>query len=341
MLTDIFANRYIGRRLFEEFNDAERRLIVQTFRLATEQLNETSPSIFWADLHNRLTMELGLERLAAPVRKYQGGKYVNDFEAMCKNWALIPFESKYDPDPFIKKRLSLVELAFRKKYEQVLVANAVESSRRAQNEALLQALGQGQATPSGLRAPLLTADSAAENNRKLNRDFDATVAELNERFRQAGVGLHYHNGFLQIADDKLTVGQIEEPFWSIVADEKWKNVDLDMKEAVDARDTDGRDPAWFAARALESTIKIISKARGLTTGNERGGHNYIDNLRRGDLITIWESDQLKSFFTNVRNPFGHGPGDQPMPELSPEQTDWAIEYCMSWIKKLVRSQGSD
>ena len=33
---------------------------------------------------------------------------------------------------------------------------------------------------------------------------------------------------------------------------------------------------------------------------------------------------------------GHGPGDEPMPELSPQQTDWAIEFCMSWTKSLIK-----
>jgi hypothetical protein len=86
-----------------------------------------------------------------------------------------------------------------------------------------------------------------------------------------------------------------------------------MKEAIDLRDTGGRDPAFYAVRSLESTIKIISGEKQLTTGKEKGAHNYIDNLRGAKLIEMWEMEALKDFFTKVRNPFGHGPGAAPMP----------------------------
>ena len=130
--------------------------------------------------------------------------------------------------------------------------------------------------------------------------------------------------------------EVEKPFWALVADPKWKNVDHDMKEAIDLRDTDGRDPALYAARALESAIKIISAEKNLTRGNEKGAHNYIDNLRGGGLIEVWELEALKAFFTKVRNPLGHGPGEGEMPTLNAHQTNWAIENSMSWVKSLIR-----
>ena len=118
-----------------------------------------------------------------------------------------------------------------------------------------------------------------------------------------------------------------------------ENVNLDMKEALDRRDSSHKDPALFAAKALESAIKIISDQRNLTSGNEKGASHYIDNLVRknnGRYIDIWEADILKDYFRKVRNTLGHGPGSDPMPELTIEQTDWAIESAMSWIRTLVR-----
>jgi hypothetical protein len=170
----------------------------------------------------------------------------------------------------------------------------------------------------------------------MNAVFQAAVDELNARFRQAGLNLHYHNGFIQVASDPMVTREVEAPFWQSVGDPKWKNVDHDMKEAIDLRDTHGRDPAFYAARALESTIKIISDERRLSTGRERGAHNYIDNLKGGKLIEDWEVDALKAFFSKVRNPLGHGPGAGAMPSLNDPQTDWAIETCMTWVKSLIR-----
>ena len=111
-----------------------------------------------------------------------------------------------------------------------------------------------------------------------------------------------------------------------------------MKEALDRRDTDARDPAFYAARALESALKIVSDEKEWTHGKEKGAHSYIDNLaaKRSAFIADWEADALKHFFSKVRNPLGHGPGTGKMPELSRQQTDWAIEMSMVWIKNLIR-----
>jgi hypothetical protein len=139
--------------------------------------------------------------------------------------------------------------------------------------------------------------------------------------------------------DALILTQVEKPFWDLIADGMWMNVDTDMKEAIDRRDNNGRDPAFYAAKALESAIKIISDQKGASTGHEKGAHNYIDNLisaRAGRFIDQWEADALKSLFKDNRNPFGHGPGSAPMPQLNAQQTEWVIETCMSWTKSLVR-----
>ena len=111
-----------------------------------------------------------------------------------------------------------------------------------------------------------------------------------------------------------------------------------MKEAIDRRDTQGRDAALYALKALESTLKIVSDDNGWTTGRERGAANYVDNLvsaANGRFIEVWEGDQLKALFGTVRNPHGHGPGAAPQPNLSIQQQSFVIENAMSWVKSIV------
>jgi len=111
-----------------------------------------------------------------------------------------------------------------------------------------------------------------------------------------------------------------------------------MKEALDRRDNGGRDPALYAAKALESAIKVITSNGGWNTGKEKGAHNYKDSLlseRSGRFLAVWEADSLKGYFSNVRNPLGHGPGNEVMPALTSSQTNWAIEFAMIWIKSLA------
>lgn len=332
MLTDIFSRRYADHSIWTDFDAPERRLLVQSFRLVTEQVCSPVDHSSWDDLHNRLTTELGVVRLAEPTYRYAlGSRHLNSYD-VCERWMYQPFGHRDDADEFMKERLSLLELAFRRKGTQVATENARLEFEISNYANSLAAAGRTDVTGGAL---------LKARNAKLNTAYQSAVQELNERLRQARVRLHYHNGFIQQTDDALSVDQIEEPFWSVVAGGRWANVDTDMKEALDQRDEGGRDPAWYAARALESAIKIISGAKGWTQGGEKGAHNFIDNLasKKAGFIARWQADLLKMFFTEVRNPFGHGPGEAPMPELSPEQTSWAIETAMSWIKMLVRRSG--
>jgi hypothetical protein len=170
-------------------------------------------------------------------------------------------------------------------------------------------------------------------------NFIASVDELNLRFKEATAPFTYHNGYIQLIEDPLTDQEIEKPFWKLLSDPKWKNVDYEMKEALDRRDAGKEDAVTYALQALESTIKIISDEKGWTTGREAGASNYIDNLgnrKNGRYIDNWEAEAMKLLFSNLRNPRSHGAGSRSRPESHEYQRVWAIEACMSWIKSLIK-----
>ncbi|GAA0656566.1 AbiJ-NTD4 domain-containing protein [Rheinheimera tangshanensis] len=351
MLTDIFAHRYLENPIWDNFDENARRLLVQGFRIVSEQLfpyydasgNERSESkALWDGLNKKLAMELGLKDLSSPTYGYytewNGNKHWTSGSwpkiTVCENFVVAKYDGSVSADQFIKERLSFIEIAFREQEEKLASLNA-SLDKRIQQEDLAAKVRPNRS----LRLPGNHGDGLRAWNKTQNDMFRASCNELNERFRQCKVKLHYHNGFIQISEDEVIACEIEQPFWNLVSDPIWRNVDHDMKEAIDLRDSGGRDPALFAAKALESTIKIISDAKGWTKGNEKGATNYIDNLRakaNGEFINGWERESLVEFFSKVRNPFGHGAGSQPVPELSPPQTDWAIEFCMIWAKNLIR-----
>lgn len=350
MLTDIFANRYMSTKMWETFGESERRFIVQGFRIVSEQLfpywlnGKENPrtKANWAVIHDKLSMELGLKELSPKYYSYQttwNGKPFTQsgawsLDKVCENFVCANYVPSIPADGFMKERISFIEIAFREREEEL---NAIN---RELPKKIQEALIEDKIKPTNrFRLPGSRVDGLKADIEVLNSTFRSSVNELNERMRQAGFNLNYHNGFIQLSTDKLVEEQIERPFWFIVNDDLWKNVDIDMKEAIDRRDNNDRDPAFYAARALESTIKIISDKRGWTHGREKGAHNYIDNLvskKNGSFINGWEGNALKEFFTKVRNPFGHGPGSAEMPELSIQQTNWAIETCMAWIKSLIK-----
>jgi hypothetical protein len=350
MLTDIFAERYSMRLLWGAYTEAESKLLMQCFRLIAEQLipywidgkEITTAKAEWKSLHDRLSMELGLDELAPRCYSYQTTLMGNPFtqtgfwtyDKVCKDFVCAKYTEAVTPDRFMKERISFIELAFRFREEELIAIN-LQMSKKIEAAKLQDHPGQA----GGMRIPEIRDDRIRSFNDSLNASFKSSVGELNERVKRAATQLNYHNGFIQVATDPLLEEQIERSFWKVVADPLWKNVDIDMKEALDRRDANDRDPAFYAARALESAIKIISDQKGWTHGGEKGAHNYIDNLsskKNGAFIQDWERDALKSFFTVIRNPFGHGPGSAEMPQLTLEQTSWAIETCMSWIKSLVQ-----
>ncbi|MET2827350.1 AbiJ-NTD4 domain-containing protein [Mesorhizobium shangrilense] len=346
MLTDIFADRYSSSPIWSSFEERDRRLLVQAFRIALEQFypywdnkGQERPEAKqkWKSIHDKLSMELGVEYLSTHFYSYPDatGRSVTalfTYDYICKNFVLAPYDNT-DPDSFIKRRISFIELIFREKGEDVERAR-IKMEAEIKNDALVKF---GQLT-TGIKLPGDYVDGQRAIQATRVGQFNNAVIELNTRFKQAGYKLNYHNGFIQLSEDVLINEQIETPFWNLVVDPVWKNVDMDMKEAIDLRDTGGRDPAFYAARALESTIKIISDGKGLTTGKEKGAYNYIDNLggkRGGNFVAVWEANSLKDFFSNIRNPLTHGPGSADMPALTAQQTAWAIEFCMSWIRSLV------
>lgn len=350
MLTDVFFRRYANRPMFASVGQKESALFVQAYRIVNEQIwkyygydknVDESVKATWTSLHDRLSMEIGVKELSPKYYSYQtewmGKPYTssgwNEMNYVVEQWLNLKFTDNLDPDMFVKRRLSFVELAFRTREEQVAHANAEFPQRLAEAEM------QDRMPRRPMTIPGRRSDGVRAINEGMNRTFAANVDELNERFKQAGMPLHYHNGFLQITQDEQLQIQVEQPFWLLVKDAHWKNVSIDMAEAIDRRDTAGRDPSFYAAKALESTIKIVCDIKKWTTGNEKSVSDFLNHLEskvNGAFIERWERQSIQRFYSDVRNDLGHGPGSKDMPNLTPQQIDQTIEFCMSWVKSLIK-----
>jgi hypothetical protein len=312
MLTDIFLKRYppplylphgVPAELTAFFSQAAQ-IVFGDLRPYIDDIHETC-----AGVYQKVTREV--------PGCLKPGDYYDEIIWQCLTEPFDVYDDRHGTaEVYVKVRLSVIELLFREIDEQFA------SGRRSGSAALM--------------ARLSKRTSRGESEER--KVFRTATQELNHRLREAHIPFHYHNGFLQSAADDITMSQIAEPFWDVISAPKWKNVDIDIKEAIDRRDSGGRDVAFYALKALESVIKIISDEKGWTRDAERGAANYIDNLvstTNGRFIDPWEANALKILFRDLRNPEGHGPGSRPQPSLTNEQQSWAIESCMSWIKSLV------
>jgi AbiJ N-terminal domain 4 len=349
MLTDIFAYRYLEQPIWIQYTETEQRLLNQCFSIVKDALPyySTEGKVIkaneekWKLIHDKLASELGVSELSKRYYSYTGkNAFGNElpvsgwynWDIVCNGFVNAKYNSQIDADRFIKERISFVELALRHRDEEIALIN----SQLAAN--LAGAAGRKPVSDPAFRM-FGNENDIKSLNKEINSIYESQVDELNERFRRAKAPLTYHNGFIQFAKDEVIEKHIAKPFWELVADPIWKNVDTDMKESLDRRDSNDKAPAFFAAKALESAIKIVSETKGWTKGTEKGASQFIDNLMsktNGNYLTTWEGEMLKDYFNKVRNSLGHGSGSKPMPILSLEQTDWAIETAMSWIRTLVR-----
>lgn len=319
MLTDAFHKRYPHPFLYGHgFPNEIHRLLNQAGQIIAQDLFASIPvkSDLYKDAHDKLSREYGIGILG------EGETY----EEVCLKLIFERYDlwnnRHGDQDYFFKMRIGLVELLFR---------GAEEYFRK-----------EHKSDDLGIIASILskrTKPKSRSSNERALESFIRSVEELNLRFREAKVPFTYHNGYIQLVKDELTAKEIEEPFWRIVADKKWENVDHDMKEALDRRDAGKEDAVTYALKALESTLKIISDEKGWTTGREKSAPNYIDNLvstKNGNFIDVWESEAMKHLFTTLRNPRSHGAGSGNRPVTHEQQREWAIESCMAWIKSLIK-----
>jgi hypothetical protein len=325
MLADIFLKRYPEPLVYgHDGLPASLASLLGTLThvaLTDLQRAELADDHGWRKAHDQLARELGIPGLA----------HDHDYFSRCARYLTTRYElwndSHRSPDFYFKTRLSLIELLFRSASDRVTALEAADKKTGG-----LLSWNKGH-KPTKRAKSLPSAWRIA---------FDACVAEMNSRFVEAKIPLHYHAGVIQLVEDTLSTQQISEPFWEAIRPERWQNVSTDMKEAIDRRDSNDRDAALYAMKALESAIKIVSDEKGWTRGKENGAAGFIDNLvseKNGRFIDVWESKMLKDLFGQVRNPHGHGPGSAPMPELLPAQQTWVIESAMSWIKSLLHRIG--
>lgn len=319
MLTDAFHKRYPRRFFFgDDFSSEIRRLLNQAGQIISQDLFSSIPikDNLYKEAHDKLSREYGVGTLGE-------GKTC---EEVCLK---LIFESYHlwndrhgDQDDFFKMRVGLIELLFRGAEEYL------RKEHKSDDLGMLASILTKRTTPK----------KKSSNERALERYIES-VKELNLRFCEAKLPFTYHNGYIQLVEDELTGKEIEEPFWKVVTDNKWENVDYEMKEALDRRDAGKEDAITYALKALESTVKIISNDNGWSTGREKGAPHFIDNLvseKNGRFIDVWESEAMKHLFTTLRNPRSHGSGSERRPETHEQQRAWAIESCMSWIKSLVK-----
>src|SRR5260370_34155983 len=104
MLTDIFAERYANRLIWPAYSEAEKKLLMQCYRMVEElfpywvdgKVAEGAKKN-WKSIHDRLSMELGLSELG-PLHYYyqlngQTMSACSTLDEVCKGFVTAPYDA--------------------------------------------------------------------------------------------------------------------------------------------------------------------------------------------------------------------------------------------------------
>lgn len=170
------------------------------------------------------------------------------------------------------------------------------------------------------------------------------VEELNQRFREHGVGYQYQSGQIFRLDEDFTHAEVVRPALVALSDKDLAAADEHFRAAHrHYRQGEGSQAMGEALKSLESTLKIICDRRGWPYASSATVKPLLDIVfEKGLLSSSHQSHmagvrtQLESGLPPVANPNRHG---QAAPGRPPQHlVQFALQQAASAIALLAASE---
>jgi hypothetical protein len=143
------------------------------------------------------------------------------------------------------------------------------------------------------------------------------IAELNERFREHGVGYQFSNGMLIRVDSQYIHSEVVQPALALLSGPFAAANDEFLTAHRHYREGNYKDCIVAIGRAFETTLKTICRARGWTFNAGDRASELVTVARNGGLFPSYLDRGfdtyvalLKTGLPGVRNSAG-GHGDEP------------------------------
>lgn len=150
-----------------------------------------------------------------------------------------------------------------------------------------------------------------------NIDVDSLIEELNQRFRESGVGYQYESGELMRVDSQFIHSEAVKPTLSLLKAKKYHSVNEEFLQAHEHyRHARYEESTTECLKSLESLLKTICSKRGWAYDTNDTAKKLISIVLNNDLIPSFMQNQLNVMQTllesgvpTVRNKLaGHGQG---------------------------------
>ncbi len=167
-------------------------------------------------------------------------------------------------------------------------------------------------------------------NRKLNAD--SLIEELNQRFKESGVGFQYESGELMRVDSQFVHSEAVKPVLSLLKAKSYHSVNEEFLSAHEHyRHGRYEESTTDCLKSIESLLKTICTKRGWTYDQKDTAKKLIAIVLNNDLIPSFMQNQLNVMQTllesgvpAVRNKLaGHGQG--PTRRIMP---DFVASYVL-------------
>lgn len=161
---------------------------------------------------------------------------------------------------------------------------------------------------------------------------DAAIDELNQRFKEHGVGYEFKDGKIMRIDSEYIHKEAVKPALQALSDKQYKNANKEFLEAHEHyRHGRYKDCLAWALKSLESTMKIICKKMNWPYKQTDTASTLINTCFDNGLIPpYWQSHfgslraMLQSGVPTARNvTSSHGQGDKQV-----EVPGYLAAYCL-------------
>ncbi|SMD45084.1 hypothetical protein SAMN00777080_3726 [Aquiflexum balticum DSM 16537] len=175
--------------------------------------------------------------------------------------------------------------------------------------------------------------------------FKDAVIDLNQRFRENGVGYEYSNGKIIRVDNKLLHRESVQETLQLLTEPEFENANEEYLNALShCRNGRKSESLNDCLKAFESTMKIICKIKGFSFNDSYTAKPLINTLLSNKFIPEYQQSQfnaikqlLESSVPTIRNKnSGHGQGAKKI-NISEPLVNYMIYLTGSTIRYLIEN----
>lgn len=176
---------------------------------------------------------------------------------------------------------------------------------------------------------------------------DDAVIELNERFKEHGIGYSFTGGEILRIDSTYVHKEITIPVITLLNNNKFKGANEEYLKAHEHyRHGRNKECLTECLKAFESTIKIICDEKGWNYNQTDTARKLVQVCFNNELVPSFTQNQftslqnlLESGIPTIRNKLGgHGQGQVPQ-EVDDEMTRYGLNLTGTNIIFLIEQSG--